>query len=55
MIRVVGGSTKKRREVLVYVFCVGVRVRVQTFCVRDRMWINPDEIPGNGIDDDGNG
>ena len=21
----------------------------------DRMWRNPDEVPGNGIDDDGNG
>jgi len=23
--------------------------------LKERMWINPDEIPGNGIDDDGNG
>lgn len=23
--------------------------------LRDSMWVNPHEIPGNGIDDDGNG
>lgn len=23
--------------------------------LKDNMWVNPDEIPGNGIDDDGNG
>uniref|UniRef100_A0A7S4QRP1 subtilisin n=1 Tax=Alexandrium monilatum TaxID=311494 RepID=A0A7S4QRP1_9DINO len=23
--------------------------------LRDNIWVNPDEIPGNGIDDDGNG
>lgn len=40
-------------EVVVAVLDSGIRLSHED--IRDNLWINPDEVPGNGRDDDGNG
>lgn len=44
---------KKAQEVIVAVIDSGVEVDHED--LKDVLWVNPGEIPGNGIDDDGNG
>lgn len=46
-------SIKSAPEVLVGVLDTGVDIYHPDLC--DNIWINPGEIPGNGIDDDNNG
>jgi subtilisin family serine protease len=45
--------TPGRREIIVGVIDTGIRFTHQD--LKNNMWTNPGEIPGNGIDDDGNG
>lgn len=45
--------TPGRREIIVGVIDTGIRYTHQD--LKNNMWVNPGEIPGNGIDDDGNG
>ena len=46
-------TKEETRTVIVAIIDTGVDYRHPD--LRDAMWINPNEIPGNGIDDDGNG
>lgn len=47
------GLSNNAAPVVVAVIDTGVDYNHED--LKDRMWVNPDEIPGNGIDDDGNG
>ncbi|QAT42945.1 S8 family peptidase [Aminipila luticellarii] len=44
---------KSRRNVIIAMIDTGIDYNHED--LSDVMWINPDEIPGNGVDDDGNG
>ncbi|MBI2924589.1 MAG: S8 family serine peptidase [Verrucomicrobia bacterium] len=46
-------ATTGSREVIVGVIDTGIRYTHED--LRDQMWTNPGETPGNGVDDDGNG
>ena len=46
-------STKKSKPVVVAVIDSGVDIEHED--LKGRIWVNSDEIPGNGIDDDKNG
>merc|ERR1719454_484257 len=47
------GLSNNAAPVVVAVIDTGVDYNHED--LKDRMWVNPDEIPGNGIDDDDNG
>lgn len=46
-------SSKVKKKVIVAVIDSGVDIEHED--LRGKIWVNQDEIPGNGIDDDGNG
>ncbi|MCI9161935.1 MAG: S8 family serine peptidase [Lachnospiraceae bacterium] len=46
-------STQKHRPVIVAVIDTGVDINHPE--LRDAIWVNEDEVPGDGIDNDGNG
>ena len=46
-------STQEHRQVIVAVIDTGVDINHPD--IKDAIWINQDEIPGDGIDNDGNG
>lgn len=46
-------STQARRDVIVAVIDTGIDVNHPE--LKDAIWVNEDEIPGDGIDNDGNG
>lgn len=47
------GDTKPSKEIIVAILDSGVDIEHDD--LKDNIWINVDEIPGNGIDDDSNG
>ena len=47
------GSTQEHRPVIVAVIDTGVDINHPE--LKDAIWVNEDEIPGDGIDNDGNG
>ncbi|MBO5352424.1 MAG: S8 family serine peptidase [Lachnospiraceae bacterium] len=46
---------KKEETRTIVVAIIDTGIDYQHPDLRDQMWVNPNEIPGNGIDDDGNG
>ncbi|MDO4268343.1 MAG: S8 family peptidase [Eubacteriales bacterium] len=46
-------STSERRNVIVAVIDTGIDINHED--LKDSIWVNEDEIPGDGIDNDGNG
>ncbi len=46
-------STQERRQVIVAVIDTGIDITHPE--LKDAIWVNEDEIPGDGIDNDGNG